>query len=81
MVTEHLGQLGLFASRYTRVTWWGNIIHLFGSTPPKMCACPPMESQVSKLKEICCPVDPDALFDLDLFVVFGRYGGMMGEML
>lgn len=30
-------ELGPCTSRYTRLSWWGNIIHLFGSTPPKKC--------------------------------------------
>lgn len=32
-----------------------------------MCASCPVESQVSKPKEIQCPVDPDAQFSLVIF--------------
>lgn len=35
MVIELWGDLGLCTSRYVRLSWWGNIIHLFGSPPQK----------------------------------------------
>lgn len=65
-----LGELELSASRYTRLSWWGDIIHLLGRAPPKNGG----ERLISRPKEMQGAVDPNACSALEIFCLLADMG-------
>lgn len=78
MVTDLWGELGLCISVCSRLSWWGNAIHLFGRTPQNCVQALLWKARSlnGRKSNVLWILMPSLLWSF--FV--GRLGEMTGEM-